>query len=508
MQILGVVLRNLSKSRLLSFRQCAKRLWLELHRPDLKRDSATTQAAYRTGNAIGAVAQRIYDPAGAGALVDAQAEGYAAALERSRRLLDGRATVFEAGAAAEGAIAFADILLPVAGGERPGWRMVEVKSSARVKDYHRDDAAIQAFVFRAAGVALDAIAIARVDTRFVYPGEGRYDGLLVEEDLSAEAFGREAEVRGWLTQAQGIAALAEEPAIRTGGHCRSPFDCGFATYCRGQEPQPRHPLTVLPHVVGKLRSYIDDHAVTELEAVPDALLNPVQRRVKAATLTGQPYFDAEGAAAALADHPLPALFLDFEAIGPAVPLWKGTRPFQQVAFQYSLHRLDGSGRLEHASFLDLGGGDPSEALAESLVAACDGTGPVFVYNATFERGQLLDLARRLPALERALTGIADRLVDLLPIVRRFYYHPAQAGSWSIKAVLPTVAPDLDYGALDGVNEGGLAMDAFAEAIRPETPPERRAQLERELLAYCRLDTLAMVRLWQVLAGRRELVLQA
>ena len=503
MQILGVVLRTLSKSRLLSFRQCAKRLWLELHRPDLKQDSAATQASYRTGHEIGAVARRIYDPEGRGVLVDAQVEGYPEALARSRRLLDGQAPVFEAGASADGAIAFADVLLPVQRQDRLGWRMVEVKSSARVKDYHRDDAAIQAFVFRAAGVALESISIAHVDSTFVYPGDDRYEGLLVEKDLTEDAFGREAEVRGWLRDAHGVADLPEEPAIRTGGHCHSPFDCGFAAYCRSQEPQPRHSTEVLPRAVGKVRSYIAEHAVVELAEVPDALLSPVQLRVKAATLSGRPYFDASGAAAALAGHALPALFLDFEAIGPAVPLWKGMRPFQQVAFQFSLHRLEVGGRLEHASFLCTDGSDPSAALVESLVAACGTAEPVFVYNAGFERGQLLDLARRIPARREALLGIADRLVDLLPIVRRFYYHPAQAGSWSIKAVLPTVAPDLAHAALDDVTDGGLAMEAYAEAIRPTTSPERKARLERALLAYCRLDTLAMVRLWQVLAGRQE-----
>lgn len=507
MQILGAVLRNLSKSRLLSFRQCPKRLWLELHRRDLKQDSAATQASYRTGHEIGAVARRIYDPQGKGALVDAQVEGYDAALARSRSLLQAPGIVFEAGASAEGAIAFADIMLPVTRKGRLGWRMVEVKSSASVKAYHHDDAAIQAFVFRAAGVPLESISIARVDSRWVYPGDAQYDGLLVEEDLTDEALGREPDVKRWLQDAHGVADLPEEPDIRTGGHCRSPFECGFAAHCQGQEPQPRHAASVLPRVVGKVRSFIDENAVAELEEVPDALLNPLQRRVKAATLSGQPYFDAEGAAAALAPHPLPALFLDFEAIAPAVPLWKGTRPFQQVAFQFSLHRLESSGKLVHTAFLGTDGRHPAAALAQSLVAACGSTEPVFVYNASFERGQLLDLADAVPALGAALRGIADRLVDLLPIARRFYYHPGQAGSWSIKAVLPTVAPDLDYAALDGVKDGGLAMEAFAEAIRPTTTPERKAQLETALLAYCRLDTLAMVRLWQRLAGRGDLVLQ-
>ncbi len=500
MQILGVLLRNLSKSRLLSFRQCPKRLWLELHRPELKVDSTAARASFQGGHELGAVARRIYDPEGRGVLVDPQVEGYDEALARSRGLLSTPGIVFEAGAAADGAVAFADILVPIERDGRLGWHMVEVKSAGRVKDYHRDDAAIQAYVFRAAGVALDSIAVARVDGRWVYPGDGRYEGLLVEEDLTGEAMARAPEVRTWIAQAQGVAAQESEPAIRAGAHCNTPFACGFAQYCQGQEPRQRHPVSVLPRLAGKLRDYIDLQGIVELEEVPDAVLNPIQQRVKGCTLSGRPYFDAAAAAAALAPHPLPALFLDFEAIGPVVPIWKGTRPFQQVPFQFSLHRLGAAGVLEHESFLDLSGSEPSRALADRLVAVGGTTEPVFVYNAGFERGVIEDLARRFPALRKALLAIADRLVDLLPITRKFYYHPAQAGSWSIKAVLPTVAPDLAYDALDGVKDGAHAQAAYAEAIRPETPPERKAALEASLLAYCRLDTYAMVRLWKVFAA--------
>lgn len=506
MQILGVLLRNLSKSRLLSFRQCPKRLWLELHRPALQPSPAATEVPFQWGNELGAVARRLYDPKGTAVLIDAQGEGYDAALARSRGLLATPGIVFEAGAAADGAIAFADILVPIERDGRTGWHMVEVKSAGRVKAHHRDDAVLQAYVFRAAGVALDSVAVARVDGGWVYPGEGRYEGLLVEEDLTGEAEARAPEVRDWIAQAHGVAAQESEPANRTGAQCNTPFACGFAAYCQGQEPRRRHPVAVLPRLTGTLRDHIVQQGIVELEDVPDALLNPIQRRVKDCTLSGQPYFDATAAAAALAHHVLPALFLDFEAIGPVVPIWKGTRPFQQVPFQFSLHRLNADGTLEHQSFLDLSGGEPSRALADRLVAVGGSTEPVFVYNAGFERGVIETLALRFPALRTALLGIADRLVDLLPIARKFYYHPAQGGSWSIKAVLPTVAPDLAHDALDGVKDGLLAQAAYAEAVRPQTPPDRKAALEASLLAYCRLDTYAMVRLWQVFAGRRDLAL--
>lgn len=497
-------MRNLSKSRLLSFRQCPKRLWLELHKPDVQKDTAATEASFRTGLEVGVAARKIYDPDNKGVLVDAQAEGFGEAIARSRRLLETRVTVFEAGVSAEGALAFADIMLPVGRKGRPGWRMVEVKSSTSVKDYHHDDAAIQAFVFRAAGIPLESIAIARIDSAWVYPGKDHYQGLLIEEDLTEKAMCRAGEVKEWLAEAHSVATKRDEPRIGTGTHCNKPFGCGFAAYCQGQEPRPRHATTVLPQLRGQARTYIDENAIIELREVPDSLLNPLQLRVKKHTLSGKLFFDTKGAATELARHKLPALFLDFETINRAVPIWKGTRPYQQVPFQFSLHRLGRTGKLEHEAFLDLSGGDPSKALAPRLVDVCGTAEPVFVYNMAFEKKRLQELAARFPPMKKALNGIIDRLVDLLPIARKHFYHPDQEGSWSIKAVLPTVAPDLDYAMLEHVKDGGLAQEAFVEATHPGTGASRKAELEKALHEYCKLDTYAMVRLWQVFAGRKDL----
>ena len=161
--------------------------------------------------------------------------------------------------------------------------------------------------------------------------------------------------------------------------------------------------------------------------------------------------------------------------------------------------------MMHNEFLDLSGEDPSEDFACSLIADCGTTGPVFVYNAGFENGVMRGLAERFPRLSPDLLAIVDRVVDLLPIARKRYYHPDQHGSWSIKAVLPTVCPDLSYDSLDGVQHGQAAQGAFLEAIAPGTTPERKTEIERQLLAYCELDTSAMVRLWEFFRGRPRLI---
>jgi len=501
MKTIGAM-RLISKSKLMAFRQCPKRLWLELHRPELREDSAGTLISFQVGRQVGDVAKHIYDPNGTGSVIDVKGEGFEGAFVRSAKLLaESQQPIFEAGFKAKGALAFADVMLPAGENGSPKWRMVEVKSSTSVKDYHRDDVAVQAFIAQEAGVKLESIAVACIDSSWVYPGEKNHQGLLAETDLTNEALARTDEVRGWLAEAQRVAALATEPDIAVGDHCHDPFDCGFCGYCNRGIVQPKYPVDWLPSLGASIREQLTAAGVDDLRNVPDDLLNDKQRRVKQHTLDATVYFDAAGAAEDLAGYALPAYFLDFETIQFAVPIWKGTRPYQQIPFQFSTHTLSGHGRLSHDAFLDLTGNDPSEPFARALIAACGTTGPIFVYNAGFETARVSELALRYPELSASLLTINNRLVDLLPIARNRYYHPSQQGSWSIKKVLPAAVPELSYATLEGVKDGTMAMAAYAEGVSPEADPTRRDQIRRQLLAYCRLDTFALVRLWQVLSGR-------
>ena len=498
-------MRILSKSKLMDFRQCPKKLWLSIHRPALAEDADTAPRRIQVGYQVGEVARRLYDPAGNASLIDIETDGYDGAFARTQTLLRDDRPIFEGGFQASGAIAFADILLPVTSRKQRSWRMVEVKSAASVKDYHLEDAAIQTCIARSSGLALAGVSIAHIDSQWTYPGDGDYQGLLIERDVTDEVLPLHEEVRGWIADAHSLVKKRREPAIATGSHCNQPFACPFFEHCRKQEPHAEQPLSWLPGVRTKtLKSYIEEHPAGELRDVPDTFLNDLQKRVKTATLTGRPYFDQAGTAQALRGYRPPAYFMDFETIQFAVPLWKGTRPYQQIPFQFSVHRIGARGALSQEQFLDLSGDDPSKPFSEALISACGERGPVFVYNATFEKSRLTELADRFPRMKRQLLSIAGRVVDLHPIARAHFYHQRQEGSWSIKSVLPAACPDLSYDALEGVRDGGMAQEAFLEALSPGTPHARKAELERQLGAYCGLDTYALVRLWGFLSGKRAL----
>lgn len=496
----------LSKSKLIAWRQCPKRLWLEVHKPQLRQDSAGVTASFDAGNEIGEVAREIYDPHGAGTTLDPSQLGIPELLSRTLSLVPGRRPIFEAGFRTPGpkaALSLADVLLPEG---HDHWHMVEVKSSTAVKAYHVEDAAIQFYIASQAGLRVARASVAHVDSRWVYPGGEDRRGLLKEVDVSERVQALQPQVPGWIASAHQVVEAPAEPESKMGAHCGDPFDCGFRGYCEQQEVAREGPVQFpvqwLPDIRGKaLKNHIADNQVRSMADLPDGLLNERQRRVKHHTLQGAVYFDREGAERALAAHPLPALFLDFETIAFAVPRWPGTRPYQQITFQYSLHRLTAEAELTHTGFLDLAGTDPSQSLARSLVAECSGDGPVFAYNAGFEGARIREMAERFPELAKALLQIRDRLLDLLPITREHYYDPAQQGSWSIKKVLPSISPDLRYDALEEVQDGGGAQQAYLEAIAPGTSTARRQQLHRQLWRYCELDTIAMVRLWDVLGDQ-------
>jgi len=497
-------MQNLSKSKLLAFRQCPKQLWLEVNRPNEREDASVTEACFQLGGELGEIARQLYDPDGLGKVVDAELDGLGPALDRSTALLDSSAPIFEAGFAAEGALAFTNIMLPVGKESKRSWRIVGVKSSTSVKDHHRDDIAIQAFVARAAGVPVDSVALAHINSDWLYPGNKQYRGLLIENDLTDEAFERSDEVRSWIAVAQNLIRERSEPKVSLGAHCHDPSKCSFLAYCRSQESQAEFPIEWLPRWQNKSSRDLNGmEPIKDLRDAPDQFLSEIQKRVKAHTLSGEPFFDRVGVAAELGQFQMPVGFLDFETIQFAVPIWKNTRPYQQIPFQFSHHRLSQTGTLDHLEFLDLSGDDPSKPFAEALITACSHVGPVFVYNAGFELARIKELRERFPSLNNPLTAISERIVDLLPIARRYYYHPSQKGSWSIKSLLPAIASDISYDKLDGVKDGSMAATAYIEAIHPKTSFERRDQIRTQLLDYCSLDTYALVRLWRHFIGQSD-----
>ena len=447
----------LSKTTYMRGHQCTKALSLYTHRRELLPPvSPAQQAIFDAGSEVGLLAQQLF-PGGIDARPDSARDFTESLAKTARAIADGASVIYEA------AFVYDDVLVAVDLLRRDGngWHAYEVKGTGSVKPQHVDDAALQYYVMTSAGLAVHDISIVHLNTRYVRAGALEVSRLFTIASVYNRVQPLLPEVPARVAELKAIVQSAIEPVVDIGNHCTVPYACGFKAHCWRDVPvETRGPA----HVVhAPLRAFVD----------------------------GLQY---------------PLSFMDFETCGPSVPMFDGTSPFNNVPFQFSVHRLTSAGTLQHQSFIDLSGNDPSEVFAQSLIAACGTMGPVYVYNAAFETSRIRELGDRFPRLKDSLLAINGRVVDLLRIAEQRYYHPNQQGSWSIKKVLPAVAPDLRYEALEGVQDGGMAMNAFHEAIASGTTLERKAKIEQQLVDYCNLDTYAMVRLWKFFAGRSDLAI--
>lgn len=479
---------RLSKSRLISARQCLKRLHLEIHRPELKEISPATEAAFEIGHRVGDIAQQIY--ASDESVVIPYGGGMRHALQKSERLVKAGPAfpIFEGTFQHDGVLVRVDALIP----DGDGWRIVEVKASTSVKEEHPFDCAVQSWVFRGLGHRLNGVALAHVDNGFVYGGDGNYQGLLVEKDMAGEVKNLLPVVSEWIDRARETLA-GGEPDIPVGQHCFQPYECPFVSHCWPSETD--FPVQGLAGNREKLGEFVRQ-GYQDVRDVPSRQLSEKQQRIQRVTATGQAEL-LPGASGVIKDLAYPRYYLDFETIMPAVPIWAGTRPYETLPFQWSCHYESAPGEMDHAEFLDLSGDPPVRRLAESLIRALGSEGPVVVYTG-YEKRMINGLIKSFPDLEAPLTAIVERLADLAPITRQYYYHPEMRGSWSLKAVLPTIAAGMDYSELTGIQEGTAASEGYLEAIDSATTAARKTELEEQLLRYCKFDTEAMVRLVQFL----------
>jgi hypothetical protein len=484
----------LTKSHLASFRQCPRKLWLEQHAPD-KADpgDATNWRRARDGNIVGEKAREALGPDIVWGTVDPTRPAVEVTLTR------------------DDLSARADALIPTAS----GYVLQETKASTlrdAPKDHHLDDIAIQLWVMAASQLPLARAELNLLDNQWRYPGGGDYRGLFRQLAMDDEIAERVALVPQWLAAAQQVLA-ADMPTVHTGKQCEKPYACPFFNHCSALDPPgPEHPLELLPGSGKRLAAKLHETKgyTSLLEPLPEEFTGKnaaLYRRMQRAHRTGKAVLEAPPRA--LVDLPWPRYYLDFEGIDLPVPHWVGVRPYEQIPFQWSCHiehagEQAGPGAFGHREFLDLSGEDPSLPCIAALLQAIppEGDGPIFVYSRTYEESRLRELGERHPEHAANLQRLIDRLIDLLPMVQDCYYHPAMRGSFSIKAVLPTIAPDMDYGTLGGVADGVAAGVAYLYAVfDPATTAEKKEEYRRELLRYCKHDTWAMVVVAWCLSGK-------
>ncbi|MGB5569611.1 MAG: DUF2779 domain-containing protein [Sedimenticolaceae bacterium] len=482
----------ISKTRIIAARQCRRRLWLEANRPDVQIYDSNARRRLSQGQRLHNLLRRLYPD---GALIDEKVALPDAISVTAKHLArNPQVPLFEARFSTHQVWVRADIFRKTP----DGFELTEVKSSTRLKPHYLFDCALQNWVISRAGYPVQRTLLAHVDKRFEYGGDEDYSGLLKYVDVTERIADLVPEVPGWIDEGLETLSLPNEPDIPTGPHCTRPFACPFMAHC--MQPATEYPVGLLPGG-GRIISELVAEGIEDIRDIPEGRLQkPLHRRVRQATLSGKPYIAPEFGDI-LQSLPYPRYYLDFEAIQFAIPRWAGTRPYQQLPFQWSCHIESAPGQLQHAEFLDNSGDPPMRACAQALVDTLGGEGPIFSYS-RFERSVIHQLGARFPDLRRRLNLLAERLVDLLPLVKAHYYHPAMKGAYSLKAVLPTVAPGLSYDGLGGVQDGIGAQIAYESLIDANTPAEQRRSVSDQLRGYCWLDTLAMVRLVRFFENRQ------
>ncbi len=484
----------LSKSQYLRGLQCLKSLWLYKNRPELRaKPDALQEALFEKGYEVGDLAKELF---AGGIEIEFDPNNFDGMIQKTKELIaNGAQIIYEATFKERKIFAMADLLVR----DGNGWNMYEVKSSAQVKEYHLDDASIQWYAFSNA-IQLHKACIIHINNQYERHGDLEIHKLFTIEDVTDEVLQRQKDIPSNLSKMQQT-LQGDEPAINIGPHCFDPFECDFLEYCWKNVPEISVFRLYRMNGTKKFELYYQGVVSYEDVANSDISLNEAQKLQIGTFLNQTVHIDKEKIRKFLAKIKYPISFLDFETFHEAIPRFDGQRPYQQIPFQYSLHILYEDGTLVHKEFLADENVDPRPELAKRLLQDIAKIGTIVAFNKSFEIRVIRELAVNLPEFQERLYALIERFEDLIEPFRNLgYYHPDFHGSFSIKSVLPALFPqddELDYKKLGSVQNGGEAMQIFAK-LHLLKDRSKRDEIRKDLLAYCRLDTLAMVRIYEKL----------
>jgi len=445
--------RIISKSSFIRGTKCPKSLYLHFFQPEEQDEiSEGQQSIFDTGHNVGFLAQQLF-PGGIDASRGAH-EKINEAISYTKELINnGQKVIYEAAFSDGETLCYMDILVK----ENNKWRAYEVKASTGVKDYHVMDAAFQYYVITRSGLPLADIFLVHINNQYIRRGEIDVQQLFTKVIMTETILPLQEDIPGQLKSLQEMLAAGIVPNIEMGFQCTHPYICDFLEFCRQE----------LPVVSG----------------APEA--QPANRNQAALD-----EFKGE------LEYPL--CFMDFETIFPAVPVHDENRPYQQIPFQFSLHiQRSENTTPEHYAFLGTPPVDPRPDFIEELLVRLGNSGSIFVWNQGFEMNRLREIARDCPEYSDQIDQVLERVVDLMvPFRRKHLYMPAMNGSYSLKAVLPALVPELSYSDLE-IQEGGSASLTY-ESLYYDTDPDSFAKKRENLLQYCEMDTLSMVKILECL----------
>jgi CRISPR/Cas system-associated exonuclease Cas4 (RecB family) len=478
----GIPQLRLSKSRFVAGSQCHKLLWLKVHEPGAVELQPTRvlEDRFDQGRLVGELARGRFP---GGVLIDLPHDAVKERVAATQAaILTGAPAIFEASFVADDTFVAVDVLERVPG----GWRLIEVKSSSSQKEEHVADAAIQLYVLRRSGIAVVAVEIMHLNKEHRCPDTG---DLFCRTDVTADAESALGAIPEEIRRQMAM-LVSDMPKVTIGLHCSEPWECPFHDRCW---PDDRDHIANL-YFMGKKAYGFMAKGVHSLHDLPADHKCPAAAKRQLRSIRENRIIVEPGLEQALADFDCRLGFLDFETVARAVPVWPGLAPWGQSAAQFSYHARRDDGTYAHAEWLAEGPVDCRPMIAQMLVEATAAEERIVTYSG-FEKTRIRDLQKAVPALKPELEALEARLIDLLPVLRDYVYHPDFRGSFSLKAVLNPLVPELSYTDLVIV-DGQTASVEIARLlfVAQKIPPEERDRIRDDLLAYCKQDTWAMVML--------------
>ena len=486
---------TLSKSLYIRGLQCEKSLWLKKKKPEvLQAPEDGTQAVFNTGTSVGELACELFR---GGERIEYTGD-FSSQMAKTKELMGhGAKVIYEATFCFDGILVMVDIL-PIG---KDGLIINEVKSSTSVKEVYIDDASIQYYVISSLGYKVSAVNIIHIDSSYVRGEKLELDKFFHTEDVTEQVKQKQAEIPQVLSKFDEILSKNVEPEIDIGPHCSNPYACDAWEYCwREQRGIPEYSIFDISGLRSKKKFELYKSGIVKFEDIKELDKFNVSQQIQIRSeLSKEQIIDKEAIKEFLETLSYPLYHLDFETFQQAVPEFIGLSPYEQIPFQFSIHKDDGKGNLEHFEFLAEVGADPRYELALNLIKFIPQDTCVLAYNMSFEKRVIRRLAANYPQISNELMVIHDNIKDLMtPFVSKSYYHPKMQGSYSIKYVLPALVPEFEsaYKDLNLIHHGGEAMQAY-EAMA-YMPAKECDAYKQALLAYCKLDTLAMVKVLEKL----------
>lgn len=477
----------ISKSQFLKGLQCPKALYLHKHYPELAAEISESQKAlFESGKEVGVLARGLH-PGGVEVVFDAK--NFARQLELTKEhIKNGTTIIYEPAFNYDGLFTKADILRKA----KNAWELNEVKSSTTIKEdaFYYEDVAFQYHVLKENGLSINKAYLVHINNEYERQGDIEIGKLFLINDVTKDVKDLQKQIIEQV-KSQRKMLTGKTPKIEIGEYCSEPYECEFREHC--WEHIPDDSVFDLKGR-GTMKFELYRKGIIHLKDIPPKVLPlPVQLQVDCA-LNKKCLINKAAMKDFLDSLWYPLYFLDFETINPAIPLYDGSRPYQKVPFQYSIHYLEKEGsKPKHHEYLAEPNTDPRREIAKRLVEQIPKKACVLAFNMSFEKSVLNSLKAWFPEFSKGLDSIIKNLQDLMvPFKNQHYYSWQMKGSYSIKAVLPVLVPELSYEGLE-VSDGDMAMLAYNKMCESTEPTEVKA-IREALLQYCRLDTLGMVRI--------------